>query len=90
MHHSIWNLKNIGFAALVLAGLIVLAIEWQKVLFALVLALVVGTTLAIVLCVPTFLVSLCWEQSFGKAWKRTCVVAFYCLACGAKLLDHAI
>jgi hypothetical protein len=88
MYQERW--QRIGWGALILAGLVVLAMAWKALLLAVVLFIVVGSTLAIVIGVPTFLISLCLEWSLTKAWERAKSVAIGCFYVVGEFLSHAV
>lgn len=65
-------------AILVVAGLVLLALDWKRTLTIMALCLALALALTVILAIPTFLISLCLEHSLSKASKRTKIVAQSC------------
>ena len=81
--------RTVSWVALGLTAVFVLALAWKEFLFALVIFLIVGSGLTILIGAPTFLVTLCLEWSFAKAWGRTKQVAITCFSFAAHIFSAA-
>lgn len=78
----------LGWSALIVAGLLFAVVFWKPLLIALAMFLVLGTALAVVVGIPTFLISLCIEWSLQKAAQRTGKVVACCYALVAELASN--
>ncbi len=70
----------VGWYALIIASLVAAVMFWKPLLIVLGIVLILGTALAVLVGIPTFLISLCIERSLVKAAKRTGTVVVYCYA----------
>lgn len=84
------TMSELAFGALLLAGIIVLAIDWQRVLAILAIGCALALLLSAIISLPVFVISLCVEWSVEKAARRTRQAACVCVGIVAELLGHAV